>query len=81
MGDITNREPYQQAYYPPTPTGSTRFMRTCLLWQIYRFFAINIKMLKLIAKSHHLAKGSPLCPKGTGGFLLSVTGSYGMPVY
>jgi hypothetical protein len=48
-----NREPYQQAYYPPAPTGFTRFMRTCLLWQAVRFMVINLKMLKLMAKSHH----------------------------
>lgn len=47
-----NREPYQQAYYAPAPTGFTRFMRTFLIWQIYRFFVINIKMLKLIVRSH-----------------------------
>ena len=49
----TNREPYQQAYYPPAPTGFTRFMRTCLLWQAVRFMVINLKMLKLMSKSHH----------------------------
>jgi len=53
MPKVSNREPYQQAYYPPSPTGITRFMRTCFLLQIVRFFAINLKMLKLIAKSHH----------------------------
>ncbi len=53
MSNTSNREPYQQAYYPPAPTGLTRFMRTCFLWQIVRFFAINLKMLKLMAKSHH----------------------------
>ncbi len=53
MSNITNREPYQQAYYPPKPTGFTRSMRTCLIWQLCRFVVINIKMLKLIAKSHH----------------------------
>ena len=53
MGKITNREPYQQAYYPPAPTGFTRFMRTCVLWQLWRFISINIKMIKLLAKSHH----------------------------
>lgn len=53
MGKITNREPYQQAYYPPTPTGLTRFMRTCVLWQLWRFLSINIKIFKLLAKSHH----------------------------
>lgn len=52
-GMITNKEPYQQAYYPPRPTGLTRHMRTSLVWQCYRFLIINIKMLRLMAKSHH----------------------------
>ena len=52
-GKITNREPYQQAYYPPLPTGFTRYMRTSLIWQFYRFLVINIKILKLLTKSHH----------------------------
>lgn len=50
---VENKEPYQQAYYPPTPTGMTRFMRTCFIWQLYRFAVINLKMFKLMAKSHH----------------------------
>ena len=50
---ITNREPYQQAYYPPAPTGFTRYMRTSLIWQSIRFIVINLKILKLMAKSHH----------------------------
>ncbi len=49
----TNREPYQQAYYPPTPTGLTRHMRTSLIWQSVRFLVITVKMVKLIMKSHH----------------------------
>jgi hypothetical protein len=52
-GKITNREPYQQAYYPPTPTGLTRYMRTSLIWQGFRFLVINLKILKLMSKSHH----------------------------
>jgi hypothetical protein len=50
---IINKEPYQQAYYPPKPTGLTCFMRTCILWQILRFALINLKIIKLMAKSHH----------------------------
>lgn len=53
MPKITNREPYQQAYYPPSPTGFTRYMRTSLIWQGFRFVVINLKILKLMAKSHH----------------------------
>lgn len=52
-GKITNREPYQQAYYPPSPTRITRYMRTSLIWQGFRFLVINLKILKLMAKSHH----------------------------
>lgn len=52
-GKITNREPYQQAYYPPAPTVLTRYMRVSLLWQAYRFCVINLKILVLMAKSHH----------------------------
>jgi len=35
------------------PLGIQKFLRTCVLWQIIRFIAINIKMTKLIVKSHH----------------------------
>jgi hypothetical protein len=49
----SNREPYQQDYYPPIPTGFTRYMRTSLIWQLYRFVVINLKILKLLTKSHH----------------------------
>ncbi len=48
-----NKEPYQQAYYPPMPTGFTRYMRTSLIWQLVRFMVINIKMLRLMSKSKH----------------------------
>ena len=47
-----NREPYQQAYYPPRPTTFTRAMRKCLPWQLVRFLVINLKMIKLMRKSH-----------------------------
>ena len=53
MPKSANKDPYQQAYYPPTPTPVTRYMRTSLVWQLYRFLVINFKMLKLMAKSHH----------------------------
>ncbi|WP_166270772.1 hypothetical protein [Caldichromatium japonicum] len=49
---VKNREPYQQAYYPPIPTASTRFMRQFLVWQFIRFWIINFKIFKLLMKSH-----------------------------
>jgi len=48
----TNREPYQQAYYPPRPTGFTLAMRKFLPWQLVRFAVINAKMIRLMRNSH-----------------------------
>ncbi len=53
MTKITNKEPYQQAYYPPAPTAFTKYMRTSIPWQMIRFLIINSKILKLMSKSHH----------------------------
>jgi hypothetical protein len=52
MSKPINKEPYQQAYYPPVPTGITRHMRNNIIWQIVRFIVINVKMLKLMRNSH-----------------------------
>ncbi len=51
--NATNKEPYQQAYYPPKPTRFTCFMRTFLPWQLWRFVLQNLKILKLLRSSHH----------------------------
>jgi len=48
-----NRKAYGQAYFPPVPNKLTKFMRTCVLWQIVRFAAYNIMITKLLIKSHH----------------------------
>jgi len=48
-----NKEPYQQAYYPPVPTGFTRYMRSSVVWQFWRFIVINLKIFKLMFRSHH----------------------------
>jgi len=46
-------EPYSPQFGAMVPLGFQKFARTCVLWQIVRFIAINIKMTKLILKSHH----------------------------
>ncbi len=48
---VTNKEPYQQAYYPPSPTRFTKSMRRSIIWQSVRFLVINYKMLRLMARS------------------------------
>ncbi len=34
------------------PSAFVKKMRTCLVWQFFRFMVINIKMLIVVAKSH-----------------------------
>ena len=36
----------------PLPTARTRFYRTFVPWQLLRFVAINLRMLRMIGLSH-----------------------------
>jgi hypothetical protein len=47
---MTTRTPFGQSYYPPVPTGMTRYFRTNLLWQFVRFVIINAKILRMVRK-------------------------------
>jgi hypothetical protein len=42
----------RSSYYATRPTGFTRFLRTSLLWQFWRFVMINLKMIRIISLSH-----------------------------
>jgi len=46
-------EPYSPQSGTMIPGGFVKFMRTCVIWQLIRFLIINIRMTKLILKSHH----------------------------
>lgn len=43
----------RESFYATTPTRFTVFLRTFLPWQAWRFAMINLKMLRIIGKSHH----------------------------
>jgi hypothetical protein len=43
----------EHANYATKPTRFTVFMRTFLPWQMWRFAAINLKMVGIIRLSHH----------------------------
>lgn len=47
------REPYAHGSFASVPTGLTRFLRTFIPFQLYRFAAINLRMVQMIFKSHH----------------------------
>jgi hypothetical protein len=42
-----------QAVYATKPTAGTKYLRTSILWQMVRFVVINLKMIRVIRKSHH----------------------------
>ncbi len=44
--------------YATVPTPFTRFWRTFAPYQVLRFFIINVKMLRMISKSHAPAPAS-----------------------
>jgi len=41
-----------ESFYATRPTRTTVFLRTFLPWQLWRFVAINLKMLRIIVRSH-----------------------------
>jgi len=51
-----DRRRHGAAAFATVPTGFTRFMRTFLPWQMWRFAMINLKMMSLMRKSHHGGK-------------------------
>jgi hypothetical protein len=55
MTDIdTGTQPsrMQESYFAAKPTAFTRFMRTFLPWQMWRFAVINVRMARIIFRSH-----------------------------
>jgi len=44
------RKPFEQSYYPPVPTKFTKFFRTNIVYQFFRFLILNIKMLRMVRK-------------------------------
>ena len=41
-----------QTTYATKPTAWTRHFRVNILWQLWRFTVINVKMIRIIMKSH-----------------------------
>lgn len=46
------RPAYTEESFASVPTPLTRFMRVFLPWQIWRFVVVNLKMIRMISKSH-----------------------------
>lgn len=45
-------QPYSREFFAPRPSPATLFFRTFILWQLFRFAWINLKMIRMISKAH-----------------------------
>lgn len=48
----TSPAPIEDGRFAPRPTHRTMAMRTFIPWQILRFAVINLRMFRIIARSH-----------------------------
>lgn len=44
--------PYSQTSFATEPTGWTKFIRTCILYQLVRFFVLNLKIMRIVVGGH-----------------------------
>ncbi len=44
---------YKDEAYPPIPTRATRFWRKAFLWQVVRFFVLNLKIVRIVVGGHN----------------------------
>ena len=47
-----DRHHLTEQFYATTPTRLTVFLRTFVPWQLWRFAWINLKMIRIISRSH-----------------------------
>lgn len=53
MKTTTNKTiPYSNISYGTEPTKLVRFMRVFFLYQIYNFFKLNLKVMKIVVRGH-----------------------------
>ena len=43
---------YHDYYYPPIPTKRTSYWRRNLLYQFYKFWQLNYKIMRIVVKGH-----------------------------
>ncbi|MBN2663182.1 MAG: hypothetical protein JXR68_05995 [Bacteroidales bacterium] len=43
---------YKDESYPPVPTKGTLFVRRCFFIQLFRFFVLNFKIMRIVIGGH-----------------------------
>ncbi|MCF8381729.1 MAG: hypothetical protein K9H49_19295 [Bacteroidales bacterium] len=52
MNTKPENKAYKDEFYPPIPTKTTKFFRKFFPFQIYKFFSLNYKIMKIVVKGH-----------------------------
>ena len=52
MENLNKTRGYKDEFYPPMPTRTTKHLRTNLLVQLYKFFRLNFKIMRIVIKGH-----------------------------
>jgi hypothetical protein len=52
LEDEKHIKPYGQNFTTMTPGSFQKKLRTCVIYQFFRFIVINIKMIVVVGKSH-----------------------------
>jgi hypothetical protein len=50
--EIEKTVPYSDISFATEPTRFTKFIRTCFLFQIVRFFVLNLKIMRIVVGGH-----------------------------
>ena len=48
----TQTEPYNQAAFATEPTKWTQFLRGCIIFQLFRFVILNLKVIRIVVGGH-----------------------------
>jgi hypothetical protein len=43
---------YRDEFYPPIPTTTTKYWRTNLIYQFFKFVKLNFKIMRMVVKGH-----------------------------
>ena len=71
---MPTHQPYSREFFAPRPSAFVLFFRTFVLWQFVRFVAVNVKMIRMIGKSHsHRALPPPAGASTGAGQLATAT--------
>jgi len=50
--DVKKTIPYSNISYGTEPTNMVKFMRSCFIIQIFNFFKLNLKVMKIVVGGH-----------------------------